>query len=43
MDIIQGRMDLAVKYGADVAIFVHNIVYWVEKNAARFPKAYGIC
>ena len=35
MDIIQGRMDLAVKYGADVAIFVHNIVYWVEKNAAN--------
>lgn len=35
MDMIQGRMDLAVKYGADVAIFVHNIVYWVEKNAAN--------
>lgn len=35
MDMIQGRMDLAVKYGADVAIFVHNVVYWVEKNAAN--------
>ena len=35
MDMFQGRMDLAVKYGADVAIFVHNVVYWVEKNAAN--------
>ena len=35
MDMIAGRMDLAVKYGADVAIFVHNVVYWVEKNAAN--------
>lgn len=35
MDLFQGRMDLAVKYGADVAIFVHNVVYWVEKNAAN--------
>ena len=35
MDMFQGRMDLAVKYGADVAIFVHNLVYWVEKNAAN--------
>lgn len=33
--MIQGRMDLAVKYGADVAIFLHNLVYWVEKNAAN--------
>lgn len=35
MDMIQGRMDLAVQYGADVAIFVHNVVYWTEKNAAN--------
>lgn len=35
MDMIQGRMDLAVEYGADVAIFVHNIVFWVRKNAAN--------
>ena len=40
MDMIQGRMDLAVKYGADVAIFVHNIVYWVEKNAANGVNFY---
>ena len=40
MDIFQGRMDLAVKYGADVAIFVHNIVYWVEKNAANRKNYY---
>lgn len=33
--MIQGRMDLAVQYGADVAIFVHNVVYWTEKNAAN--------
>lgn len=30
-----GRMDIAVEHGADVAIFVHNLVYWVEKNAAN--------
>lgn len=35
MDMIQGRMDLAVQYGADVAIFIHNVVYWVEHNAAN--------
>ena len=35
MDMFQGRMDIAVKHGADVAIFVHNLVYWVEKNAAN--------
>ena len=35
MDMFQGRMDIAVEHGADVAIFVHNLVYWVEKNAAN--------
>lgn len=35
MDMFQGRMDIAVKHGADVAIFIHNLVYWVEKNAAN--------
>lgn len=35
MDMFQGRMDIAVAHGADVAIFVHNLVYWVEKNAAN--------
>ena len=40
MDLFQGRMDLAVKYGADVAIFVHNVVYWVEKNAANRKNYY---
>ena len=35
MDMIQGRMDLAVEYGADVAIFVHNVTFWVRKNAAN--------
>ena len=40
MDMFQGRMDLAVKYGADVAIFIHNLVYWVEKNAANNKNFY---
>lgn len=35
MDVFMGRMDIAVEHGADVAIFVHNLVYWVEKNAAN--------
>lgn len=35
MDMFQGRMDIAVEHGADVAIFIHNLVYWVEKNAAN--------
>lgn len=35
MDMFQGRMDIAVVHGADVAIFIHNLVYWVEKNAAN--------
>lgn len=35
MDMFMGRMDIAVEHGADVAIFVHNLVYWVEKNAAN--------
>ena len=40
MDMIQGKMEIAVKYGADVAIFVHNVVYWVEKNAANGVNFY---
>jgi len=28
-------MDIACKYGLDVAVFVHNIVFWTEKNAAN--------
>ena len=35
MYMFMGRMDIAVEHGADVAIFVHNLVYWVEKNAAN--------
>ena len=29
------RTNIACVYGLDVAVFVHNIVYWVEKNAAN--------
>lgn len=29
------RMDVAVKYGTDAAIFVNNIVYWTLKNQAE--------
>lgn len=35
MDRVTGRMDIACKYGLDVAVFVHNIVFWTEKNAAN--------
>lgn len=35
MEMIQGKMEIAVKYGADVAILLHNMVYWVEKNQAN--------
>lgn len=28
-------MDLAIRYGADTAIFLHNLVFWVEKNRAN--------
>lgn len=28
-------MDLAIQYGADIAIFLHNLVFWVEKNRAN--------
>lgn len=34
MQELHCRMDLAVKYGADLAIFLHNLVFWVEKNRA---------
>ncbi len=35
MDILQCKTELAVEYGIDVAIFIHNIVFWVEKNMAN--------
>lgn len=34
MDRIYGRMDIAVEYGVDVSIFIENIRYWTESNAA---------
>ena len=33
-------MDLAQKYGADIAIFLHNLVFWVEKNMANGKNCY---
>lgn len=35
MENFTGRTDIACAYGLDVAVFVHNIVYWVEQNAAN--------
>lgn len=35
MDMFVGSTDIACAYGLDVAVFVHNIVYWVKKNAAN--------
>ncbi len=35
MDLIVGRMEIAVAHGADVAIFIHNVIYWTEKNRAN--------
>ena len=29
------RMDLAQQHGADIAIFLHNLVFWVERNRAN--------
>lgn len=35
LDILVCRTEVAVKYGLDIAIFMHNIVYWTQKNAAE--------
>lgn len=35
LQILSCRMDVAVKYGLDVAIFMNNIVYWTLKNQAE--------
>lgn len=35
MDMVCGKMQLAVEYGVDVAIMLHNMVYWTEKNIAN--------
>ena len=35
MDMVCGKMQLAVEYGVDVAIMMHNMVYWTEKNIAN--------
>lgn len=40
MQELHCRMDLAQKYGADIAIFLHNLVFWVEKNMANGKNCY---
>ena len=35
MEMFVGRMDIAEAHGVNVAIFVHNLAYWIEKNAAN--------
>lgn len=35
LQILTCRMDVAEKYGADAAVFLHNIVYWTLKNRAE--------
>ena len=35
MQELHCRMDLAQQHGADIAIFLHNLVFWVEKNIAN--------
>lgn len=35
LQILTCRMDLAVKYGTDAAILLHNIVYWTLKNQSE--------
>lgn len=34
MDYICGKMDIAVSHGLDVAVFIENLRYWSQKNAA---------
>ena len=31
MQELHCRMDLAQQHGADIAIFLHNLVFWVER------------
>lgn len=40
MQELHCRMDLAIQYGADIAIFLHNLVFWVEKNRANGKHFY---
>ena len=34
------RMELAIKYGADAAIFLNNIVYWISPHEAEEQHFY---
>ena len=39
-DQVACRVDLAARYGLDVAVFVQNIYYWVRKNEANQEHFY---
>lgn len=39
-DQVACRVDLAAKYGLDVAVFIQNIYYWVRKNEANQEHFY---
>ena len=44
MQELHCRMDLAQQHGADIAIFLHNLVFWVEKNMSNGVNYYdGRC
>ena len=39
-DQVACRVDLAARYGLDVAVFIQNIYYWVRKNEANQEHYY---
>lgn len=39
-DQVACRVDLAARYGLDVAVFIQNIYYWVRKNEANQEHFY---
>lgn len=39
-DQVACRVDLAARYGLDVAVFIQNIYYWVRKNEANQEHCY---
>lgn len=39
-DQVSCRVDLAARYGLDVAVFIQNIYYWVRKNEANQEHFY---
>lgn len=35
LDILVCKAEIAMEYGIDAAVLLHNMVYWVQKNAAE--------